>query len=95
MTARPMDGKAIGAAIRSEVAAGAAALKEKGLRPPGLAAVLIGENPASKVYVSSKVKSCGEAGLFSEKVERPDTATTKEVLQSFYCDVQKKAEKKK
>jgi len=81
MTARPMDGKAIGAAIRSEVAAGAAALKEKGLRPPGLAAVLIGENPASKVYVSSKVKSCGEAGLFSEKVERPDTATTEEVLQ--------------
>jgi len=81
MTARPMDGKAIGAAIRSEVAAGAAALKEKGLRPPGLAAVLIGENPASRVYVSSKVKSCGEAGLFSEKIERPDTATTGEVLQ--------------
>jgi methylenetetrahydrofolate dehydrogenase (NADP+)/methenyltetrahydrofolate cyclohydrolase len=81
MTARIMDGKAIGAAIRSEVAAGAAALKEKGLRPPGLAAVLIGENPASKVYVSSKVKSCAEAGLFSEKIERPATATTEEVLQ--------------
>jgi len=81
MTARPMDGKAIGAAIRSEVAAGAAALKEKVLRSPGLAAVLIGENPASKVYVSSKVKSCAEAGLFSEKVERPATATTEEVLQ--------------
>jgi methylenetetrahydrofolate dehydrogenase (NADP+)/methenyltetrahydrofolate cyclohydrolase len=76
-----MDGKAIGAAIRSEVAAGAAALKEKGLRSPGLAAVLIGENPASKVYVSSKVKSCAEAGLFSDKVERPATATTEEVLQ--------------
>jgi methylenetetrahydrofolate dehydrogenase (NADP+)/methenyltetrahydrofolate cyclohydrolase len=76
-----MDGKAIGADIRSEVAAGAAALKEKGLRPPGLAAVLIGENPASKVYVSSKVKACAEAGLFSERVERPATATTEEVLQ--------------
>jgi len=81
MTARPMDGKAIGAAIRSEVAAGAAILQEKGLRPPGLAAVLIGENPASKVYVSSKVKACAEAGLYSERVERPDTATTEEVLQ--------------
>lgn len=81
MTARPMDGKAIGADIRSEVAAGAAALRERGLRPPGLAAVLIGENPASKVYVSSKVKACAEAGLFSEKVERPATATTEEVLQ--------------
>lgn len=82
MTAVIMDGKAIGAAIRSEVAAGVVRLKAKGLRPPGLAAVLVGENPASKVYVASKVRACAEAGLFSDKVALPATATTREVLQA-------------
>ncbi len=81
MTSQVMDGKAIGEAIRSEVAAGAAQLKAKGLRPPGLAAVLVGENPASRVYVASKVKACAEAGLFSDKIERPASASTAEVLQ--------------
>lgn len=81
MTAQIMDGKAIGAAIRAEVAAGAEELRARGLRAPGLAAVLIGENPASKVYVASKVRACAEAGLFSDKIERPATATTEEVLQ--------------
>lgn len=81
MTSQVMDGKAIGQAIRSEVAASAAQLKAKGLRPPGLAAVLVGENPASRVYVASKVKACAEAGLFSDKIERPVSASTAEVLQ--------------
>lgn len=81
MTSQAMDGKAIGEAIRSEVAAGAAQLRAKGLRPPGLAAVLVGENPASRVYVASKVKACAEAGLFSDKIERPASASTAEVLQ--------------
>ncbi len=81
MTSQVMDGKAIGEAIRSEVAAGAAQLRAKGLRPPGLAAVLVGENPASRVYVASKVKACAEAGLFSDKTERPASASTAEVLQ--------------
>ena len=81
MTAMIMDGKVIGAAIRSEVAVGVAELKAKGFRPPGLAAVLVGENPASQVYVASKVRACGEAGLFSDKVVLPATATTQEVLQ--------------
>ena len=81
MTSQVMDGKAIGEAIRSEVAAGAAQLRAKGLRPPGLAAVLVGENPASRVYVASKVKACAEAGLFSDKIERPASASTAEVLQ--------------
>ncbi len=80
MTARVLDGKEVGAAIRREVAAGAAVLRERGLRPPGLAAVLVGENPASKVYVASKVKACAEAGLFSEKVERPADVSTADVL---------------
>ncbi len=81
MTSQVMDGKAIGEAIRSEVAVGAAQLRAKGLRPPGLAAVLVGENPASRVYVASKVKACAEAGLFSDKTERPASASTAEVLQ--------------
>ncbi len=81
MTAQIMDGKAIGAAIRQEVAEGTAELRARGLRAPGLAAVLIGENPASKVYVSSKVKACAEAGLFSDKIERPATVSTEDVLQ--------------
>ena len=81
MTAQIMDGKAVGAAIRQEVAEGTAELRARGFRAPGLAAVLIGENPASKVYVSSKVKACAEAGIFSDKIERPATVTTEDVLQ--------------
>lgn len=81
MTAQVLDGKAVSAQIRGEVAEGVAALRERGFRPPGLAAVLVGENPASKVYVSSKVKACGEAGLFSEKIVRPKETSTEEVLQ--------------
>jgi methylenetetrahydrofolate dehydrogenase (NADP+) / methenyltetrahydrofolate cyclohydrolase len=80
MTGQIMDGKAIGEAIRGEVAEGTAALRARGLRRPGLAAVLVGENPASRVYVASKVKACAEAGIFSERVERPATATTGDVL---------------
>ena len=80
MPATVLDGKAIGAAIRAEVAQGTAALRAQGLRAPGLAAVLVGENPASRVYVASKVKACAEAGLFSERIDRPATASTGEVL---------------
>jgi methylenetetrahydrofolate dehydrogenase (NADP+)/methenyltetrahydrofolate cyclohydrolase len=80
MTAKPLDGKLIGADIRTEVAGGTAVLRDKGLRPPGLAAVVVGENPASRVYVASKVKACSEAGIFSEKIEMAATASTDEVL---------------
>jgi methylenetetrahydrofolate dehydrogenase (NADP+)/methenyltetrahydrofolate cyclohydrolase len=81
MSGQALDGKAVSAQIRGEVAAGVSALRSRGFRPPGLAAVLVGENPASKVYVTSKVKACSEAGLFSEKIARPKEATTEEVLQ--------------
>jgi methylenetetrahydrofolate dehydrogenase (NADP+)/methenyltetrahydrofolate cyclohydrolase len=80
MTARVLDGKKVGEQIRAEVALGVEALRERGLRPPGLAAVLVGENPASQVYVGSKVKACAEAGVFSEKIERPVSTTTGELL---------------
>jgi methylenetetrahydrofolate dehydrogenase (NADP+)/methenyltetrahydrofolate cyclohydrolase len=81
VTARILDGKALGAQIRSEVAEGVGRLLEAGLRSPGLAAVLVGENPASRVYVSSKVKACAEARLLSEKVELPQETTTESLLE--------------
>ena len=62
MTARIIDGKAIAARVRAEVAKDAATLSSKGVTP-GLATVLLGEDPASKIYVSSKRKACAEAGI--------------------------------
>jgi len=81
MTARAMDGKKTGADIRREVAEGVKVMVERGLRPPGLAVVLVGENQASRVYVNSKVKACAEAGVYSEKIEMPADTTTGDVLQ--------------
>lgn len=74
MSARILDGKPVAAAIRAEVAAGVRELAAQGLRPPGLAAVLVGENPASEVYVASKVKGCQEAGIASRVLRLPASA---------------------
>ena len=60
-----LDGKAVAAAIREEVAAGVAELLAAGGRPPGLAAVLVGEDPASQLYVASKARDCEEVGMLS------------------------------
>ncbi len=64
MTARTIDGKAIAAEIRAEVKRDVAALAEQGITP-GLATVLVGDDPASHVYVRTKRKACGEAGIRS------------------------------
>ena len=64
MTARVLDGAAIAQGIRTEVGAEVAKLRAGG-RKPGLAAVLVGEDPASAVYVRSKGKACEEAGMHS------------------------------
>jgi methylenetetrahydrofolate dehydrogenase (NADP+)/methenyltetrahydrofolate cyclohydrolase len=61
-----IDGKAIAAKIRGELAADVAALKAQGVTP-GLAVVLVGEDPASKVYVSMKEKACADVGIFSDE----------------------------
>jgi methylenetetrahydrofolate dehydrogenase (NADP+)/methenyltetrahydrofolate cyclohydrolase len=75
-----IDGKAISERIRSEVKAETDKLvKEKGVKP-GLAVILVGENPASKVYVASKEKACGEMGFYSEKHVLPGAATQEELL---------------
>ena len=79
MTARIIDGVALGRIIRDEVAVETAGLKLKGI-VPGLAVVLVGENPASKAYVGSKEKACLEAGMHSVKIERPSEISEAELL---------------
>ena len=80
MTAAIIDGKAIAAALRVELTARVAALRAKGLRQPGLAVVLVGEDPASQVYVGSKVKQTAEIGMRSLEFRLPETASEAEVL---------------
>ena len=76
-----LDGKRIADEIRAEVKTQVEALAAEGRRRPGLAVVLVGENPASQVYVGSKVKACQELGLHSERYDLPDHATTEELLE--------------
>jgi methylenetetrahydrofolate dehydrogenase (NADP+)/methenyltetrahydrofolate cyclohydrolase len=75
-----LDGASIAAAIKQEVASEVQALAAQGIRP-GLAAVLVGEVPASQIYVRNKVKICGEVGIYSDLITRPETATTAELLE--------------
>jgi methylenetetrahydrofolate dehydrogenase (NADP+)/methenyltetrahydrofolate cyclohydrolase len=77
---RILDGAAIAAAIKQQVAGEVQALAAQGIRP-GLAAVLVGEVPASQIYVRNKVKICGEVGIYSDLIRRPETATTAELLE--------------
>ncbi|MGA8669269.1 MAG: bifunctional 5,10-methylenetetrahydrofolate dehydrogenase/5,10-methenyltetrahydrofolate cyclohydrolase [Terracidiphilus sp.] len=76
---RVLDGAAVAAAIKQEVAEEVRALAAQGIRP-GLAAVLVGHMPASEIYVRSKVQTCAELGIFSELITPPDTVTTEEML---------------
>ena len=79
MTARILDGVRIGKEIRAEVAAAVARMTGKGTKP-GLAVVIVGDDPASRVYVRSKGRACLEAGMHSETVEYPATVTQEELL---------------
>jgi len=79
VTARIIDGKAIAAKRRAAVAERVAALKAQGVNP-GLAVVIVGEDPGSQVYVRNKVKACEETGVYSEKIEMPATTTQAELL---------------
>jgi methylenetetrahydrofolate dehydrogenase (NADP+) / methenyltetrahydrofolate cyclohydrolase len=78
MTAQLIDGIALSAQLRKDVALRAAALKVKGVTP-GLAVVLVGDNPASAVYVRNKVKSCADNGLHSV-LEKHDVAMSEAAL---------------
>ena len=79
MPATPLDGRKIAAALRQETAAGVARLKERGVTP-GLTAVLVGDDPASAVYVKSKGKAAEEAGIVSTTLRYPATLPEAELL---------------
>jgi methylenetetrahydrofolate dehydrogenase (NADP+) / methenyltetrahydrofolate cyclohydrolase len=77
--AQIIDGKAIAAKIRGKLSANVTELKSKGITP-GLAVVLVGEDPASKVYVSMKEKACADVGIFSDEYKLPAETTEAELL---------------
>jgi len=79
MDAKIIDGKAIAEALREEVQKSVRERISKGLPAPGLATVIIGDNPASKVYVRMKQKACQEAGILSVGHELPRDADQEEV----------------
>ena len=74
-----IDGKAIAADIRAEIAADVAVLKEQGVTP-GLAVVLVGDDPASRVYVTMKERACEQAGIFSDEHKLPAETTEAQLL---------------
>lgn len=76
-----LDGKAIAQQIREEVAADVQQLTENGARPPGLAAVLVGDNPASQVYVRSKARDCEKVGIVSQTYTRPEDVQEDDLVQ--------------
>jgi methylenetetrahydrofolate dehydrogenase (NADP+)/methenyltetrahydrofolate cyclohydrolase len=79
MTAKILDSAGAAQAIRDEVAAAVAEYSNHELRP-GLAVVLVGSDSASRIYVNGKARACEQLGLYSEKIELPETTTTEELL---------------
>ena len=78
--AKLINGNKISADIKNEIKQEVEELvRTKGLKP-GLAVILVGENPASKVYVANKQKGCDEVGFASETIKMPDTASTEDIL---------------
>ena len=77
---RILQGKKVAGAIKSDVSTEIQEMRSSGL-VPGLAAVLVGENPASRVYVGSKTRTCRELEMYSETVELPSETTTEELMQ--------------
>jgi methylenetetrahydrofolate dehydrogenase (NADP+)/methenyltetrahydrofolate cyclohydrolase len=79
VTPRILNGIAIASEIKSEVALEVGKAHDQGYRP-GLAVILVGDVAASEIYVRSKVKTCGELGIYSEMLTPPATSTTEELL---------------
>lgn len=79
MTATIIDGKQVAQDIRLEIKQEVEELKQKGFQP-GLAVVLVGEDPASQSYVKGKEKGCQEVGIYSRVIRKPDTITQEELL---------------
>jgi len=80
LTAKILDGKALAEEIRGEVAIGVAEMQQKHGVTPGLAAVLVGDDPASAIYVRNKRRACDEVGMFSDSLLLPAGSTNDQVL---------------
>ena len=78
MSAQLLDGKVMSDALRGEIAQRVAALKEKGVHP-GLAVILVGEDPASQIYVRNKGIGCEQVGIHSVTIRMPETTTQEEL----------------
>lgn len=83
MSARKIDGKLLAEKLRGEIAAGVEELKKSKGVVPGLAVILVGENPASVSYVTAKEKACREAGMYSREIRLPESATQAELLEEI------------
>ena len=82
MAARVIDGKAVAAAVKERVKVDLAAYEEESGRTPGLATVLVGEDPASEVYIGMKVRACDEVGIRSID-QQPEAAIRQEELEAL------------
>jgi len=80
MTAQLIDGKAIAASLRQQIAQRVAERRQQGLRAPGLAVILVGSDPASQVYVSHKRKDCEEVGFVSQAYDLPASTDQDELM---------------
>lgn len=78
-----IDGTRIAEEIKAELREEVEELKKERGITPGLAVILVGENPASQVYVNNKVKACGQVGIHSESILKPEETTTEEVLRDI------------
>jgi methylenetetrahydrofolate dehydrogenase (NADP+)/methenyltetrahydrofolate cyclohydrolase len=81
LTARLIDGRAIAASVRAQVAGEAASFEAEAGRPPALATVLVGDDPASQIYVGNKHKACAEVGIRSLNHDLPAETTENELLE--------------
>src|SRR5204863_9143307 len=81
MRARLLGGVAVGSQVRAEVAREVAAFRTRAGRPPGLAIVLVGDDPASEIYVRGKLKSAADSGLRADLERLPATATLSQLLE--------------
>ena len=83
LTAKILDGKVLAQEIRDEVATGVAEMQQNHGVTPGLAAVLVGDDPASAIYIRNKRKACDEVGMVSDTIVLPGNSTTKKVLEAI------------
>ena len=79
MSAKILDGKSLAAQVRAEVKESVARLAQRGIRP-GLAVILAGDDPASKVYVRNKTRACEEVGVRSQQIDYPASVTQEELM---------------